>query len=136
MPQPSPAKGPPPARTGASPPPTPANQTTTWANAGAGEALGALYDVVAETPALAWLLEPQGETLQRAFVIGAWLVPLAVDVRAEVLRKRIIEGEAADVNDAGGDGGFAAAPSTANGARRHGTTATPPADRRAHDAAL
>ena len=69
-------------------------------------------------------------------MIGAWLVPLAVDVRAEVLRKRIIEGEAADVNDAGGDGGFAAAPSTANGARRHGTTATPPADRRAHDAAL
>lgn len=67
---------------------------------GAMDAAGAIYDTAAETPALRWLLDPQGEWVKRVVVVGTFYAPLSRDVVTELRARRRPAPAAANANAA------------------------------------
>lgn len=67
---------------------------------GAMDAAGAIYDTAAETPALRWLLDPQGEWVKRIVVVGTFYAPLSRDVMTELRARRRPAPAAANANAA------------------------------------
>ncbi|WP_422024778.1 hypothetical protein [Pyruvatibacter mobilis] len=52
-------------------------------DAGAREASDALYDTIADIPAMQWLLNPASEWMQRVFVIGSFVAPRVMGAVSE-----------------------------------------------------
>lgn len=53
-----------------------------------GPAADAVYDIAREVPWLSWLIQPQGVWFQRGIALGAFAIPLAAGVSAELGERR------------------------------------------------
>lgn len=49
----------------------------------------AIYDTILEIPALHFLLNPSGKWGQRAFMIGSFALPMAMNVRTEIAARNV-----------------------------------------------
>lgn len=56
---------------------------------GARAASDAIYETVSEIPALRFLLQPQGKVFGRIVTIGMFVVPMAMNVQAEIAARAV-----------------------------------------------